>query len=612
MRRPLSGASYPFSFDLTGTTAPSGLTFTRSGGTLYPQSGISSVVATTSSAIIDNWGGGWGSGIWTFPAYSNAIAKPFGFTAADGWTLINAPTIANNIGTAPDGTTTAAKYTETAGTHQYIHQDALGAAYPITAATVWIASVNGDLPTVSGGLSARNDSGAAVSMGSGINWRRYHATFNIGANVAGYPYIHPVGVSSISGGTMSFDTTAHGSVYLWGAQSNQETYASFLPLINGSTTSATISVSPSNLANILSSGDLHIEGAFLIDPVNNAASVTATLDDPSHMWLFQAQTPNGEISLQWGGQTNIQAKINGLNVINSITLVQNVGFLSHGSVTSSEFRWELFSMPSIGKVGAQFWINGTRDASNQMRAASTGITNAAPTSFFLGSKTDGTGIISARHTLLRTTTRNIDLCEGLVFGDSITAIYSPMTGSYQWIYTLNEGRSREGIVSYSYPGERVDQQQARYDSCAQKGKSYVNWIFLMCGVNDVMQGATSATVISRIQSFVNDINTNNPNARIILAPITPCESHVGATEWTTIQAINTAIAGGGGTPITGSNLIVMSYWNALDAGYLASGTANGVLAAQYDSGDGLHPNDLGRSTIIGPSIATTLHNNGLK
>lgn len=605
-------ANLGFNFDFTSGVLPGGLTVTRTGGTVYPQRGTGSLVAVTTPAIFEDVGGGWGYGMWLLPAKANRLSSAASrdFSAAAGWTVANA-VVTPNAATGPDGATLASKLQVNAGATGVVHQDALGTATLIGMVSVWVTDVPADPPTQGGAISGRNDTGGPPMLfGTGLTWRRAWSRFAIGVNVGGYIYIYPVGAALNAGGdALVFDTSKHGSIYAWGAESyiGDSISSMMTPFVDGSSSAALCTVNTDHLNKLIdSNGDIHMEGAFLMDPTNTSAPATS-YDDPSNYWLWQMQTPNGVWEMQWYGQTIINARVNGLDIIGGTTLTANIGFQTYGQVGPAEFKWEIWNKPTLPQVGMQFWYNGFRDSSTVVRTAIGVTANAQPTSFNLSSKTDGTGILARRHTLLRAVTDDLNRGEAVMLGDSLTSAYSPYTAAGAWIYTLAESRARSGIISYSFPGNKVEDQQAKWDAGTQKGRAAIKWVFILCGINNLAGAAEpAATVAGRLNTLIADINAANPTAKVIVCPMLPALNGVGATVWAQALELNNDIAGTGPNPIVGSNLLIMPYVKELDAGWIASGVVNGILDLSFDSGDGLHGNDAARHQLGSGNIRSFL------
>ena len=110
----------------------------------------------------------------------------------------------------------------------------------------------------------------------------------------------------------------------------------------------------------------------------------------------------------------------------------------------------------------------------------------------------------------------------------------------------------------------------------------------------------------RLQRLVNTVRAVNPTCKILIGLITPAKSYfnahtVGAyANWSTV---NTAISGGGETPITGVDARVTSYNTTLNDG------ADDILP-QYFSADLLHPNQYAKQYVIAPDVRKVLDSVG--
>lgn len=580
-----------FSFDLTQPTLPSGLVATRTGADFYPDVSATVAALSTTAEVFEDRGDAQGGGFWTFPSYTNeAASKMFDFSSGGGWTHNGSPTYTANAATAPDGTSTADRVADPgSGATSDVLFSATGLAsnsLPLLA-SVWVKDVSGSAPTATGALApVPNGVVGSSTLGAGTAWR--HAStvwFNTSARTDSYIDIFPAGAAVQPDGSLMHTNAETGAVDLWGAQAYRG--RALLPLVAGTSGDLTISaVTPAN--SLAENGDLHIEGAFLMDTLFNNGGPPG--GDP--YVIFEADTAGGAFRLEYTDQV-INGYFNDANIISSVTFTLNIGYLDQ----RGELRWEFWNRPSVGDSGMQFFLSGERI--NSVR--STSVAQGTPTSFNLGHQA-GAYILPRRHTLLDRITRDIDAANGVILGDSIVAAYSPYSSVGSRILTVPESKERQ-IVSYATPGNTVSQQHTAWSASAQSGASDVEWVLVHVGVDDFIAGDSAATVTGRLQDLIDDINADNPTAKIILSPLLPCKANasVGATVWGRIQTYNDNIAGTGGTPITGSNLIVLPYWSDADDG-------SGNLIAGYDSGDGLHQNTAGRQYMAGVYRAALIAN----
>ncbi len=569
-----------FCFSLVEGTLPAGLTATRTGSTMYPATSATTAVAVPGAAVCENRGDDQGGGCWTWPTFTNyAAAGMFDFSTGAGWTYDNSPSFVANDAVAPDGTTTADLLGDVnAGSTADALWTTTGLGstnYPLLA-TVYVKDVAGSVPTVPGALApVVGGVAGSETLSTGLPWRRASATwYNTSLRSDAYIGVWPAGATPQSNGSLVLSPTATGAVHVWGAQATKG--LADLPLAAG--TAGNLTIAADTPANILDgSGNLHAEGAFLLDQkFNNGGNPWET-----GFTVARADTSNGQLRLDYNDQI-FKAYFNGNNIVNGITFDVNVGVLSQ----PTEVRWELMNSPSLNKTVLQIWIGGERTTSIR----STSVTQSTPTTFYLGHSA-GSSILPRRHTLLRKITRGLDAANGVVLGDSIVSKYLSYYSVGSRILSLSESRDVP-IVSYATPGETAADQYTRWLGCAQRGASDVQWVLVHVGTNDAQDGDPAATIITRIQNIVTDVNTQNPSAQILLSPIFPmmyAPDGRGPAMWAVATAVNTAIAGGGGTPITGTNLTRIPYWSFADQG---DGTMT-VACANTDAGatgDWLHQN----------------------
>lgn len=121
---------------------------------------------------------------------------------------------------------------------------------------------------------------------------------------------------------------------------------------------------------------------------------------------------------------------------------------------------------------------------------------------------------------------------------------------------------------------------------------------MQVGLNDLAPTEAASVAVTRLQVLVNSIADDAPNARIVVATMTPCRARLiavyggtnGEKAYQKWLSMNDAIAGIGGGPITGVDARVTSHTDSLNDG-------SGNLAAAYDTGDGIHENNAAREII---------------
>ena len=211
-----------------------------------------------------------------------------------------------------------------------------------------------------------------------------------------------------------------------------------------------------------------------------------------------------------------------------------------------------------------------------------------------------------------TTTENVNLhrylirkakmCYGICIGDSIVAENSAI------VFSTPSFVEKFAPFILAVSGERISQQSTRWANLASDIKTSAEVVFIQIGINDIqLLTDSAATIIGRYQTLVNDVRAAlSSTCKIILSTMTPARAAwiiaYGETDGEAAYqkwiAINTAITGGGGSPITGADAVVSSHTTTLNDG-------SGNLGASYDSGDHLHPNNTGRA-VIGTAWRTAL------
>lgn len=160
-------------------------------------------------------------------------------------------------------------------------------------------------------------------------------------------------------------------------------------------------------------------------------------------------------------------------------------------------------------------------------------------------------------------------------------------------------------------GDRIADQKTLWT--ALPNKTALQAVFIQIGLNDVKGRvgenlATTAQVIADLQDLVNTVNADKPvGCKVYVSGLTPCRTWLNlasnpSAAYAAWQDVNTAIAGGGGTPITGVDGRITSHVAAL-AG------AGDILDPKYDM-DGVHENNEARF-IIAQAWRTKLEADGL-
>ena len=201
-----------------------------------------------------------------------------------------------------------------------------------------------------------------------------------------------------------------------------------------------------------------------------------------------------------------------------------------------------------------------------------------------------------------------------VIGDSTVAVNTPGGGLPNAVYVSSlVGGMVTGAADVSVAGHNIAQQLAAWTALPLK--TALQAVFVQIGLNDVRGRvgagtATTAQVIADYQALINTINADKPaGCKVYVSQMTPCKVWLDgavnpAAAYAAWQDLNTAIAGGGSTPITGVDGRITSHVAALNDGA-------GNLNAIYDhSADGVHESNEARF-IVAQAWRTQLEADGL-
>jgi lysophospholipase L1-like esterase len=198
---------------------------------------------------------------------------------------------------------------------------------------------------------------------------------------------------------------------------------------------------------------------------------------------------------------------------------------------------------------------------------------------------------------------------GAIFGNSTVASYFGQNNISVYLRSECDVLRNTPIDTFAVPGHSINQQKAIWDAIPDK--TIYDWIVVEIGLNDMQPAEAASVAIARLQAFINDINASKKTgALVFVATMTPAKQRwyntYGSTDAALAQAkwvaFNQAVTGGGSTPITGVSARISQHTTDL-------GDGTGNLAAGYDMGDGIHPNNAGRE-IIGNSWRAVINNYG--
>ncbi|CDS48904.1 hypothetical protein [Polaromonas sp. CG9_12] len=178
-----------------------------------------------------------------------------------------------------------------------------------------------------------------------------------------------------------------------------------------------------------------------------------------------------------------------------------------------------------------------------------------------------------------------------VLGDSTIAAYLGANAVSTYLATSRT------LLNLAVPGDTIAMQKTAWQGAALRAQS--KWVMIEVGLNDVLSTEATAPVLARLQDLVNTVIADAPLAKVLIAQMTPCKGRLmadlGATNGPVAYQkwldLNTAIAGGGASPITGVQGRVSAHVPLLNDGA-------GNLLAQYDQvSDFIHPNNAGRQIM---------------
>jgi lysophospholipase L1-like esterase len=319
---------------------------------------------------------------------------------------------------------------------------------------------------------------------------------------------------------------------------------------------------------------------------NSSAFYAWSLDSNNHSLRY-----TGGVNGSW------VLRVSGLDVLTAptIELTAEMGQRAkRGQVISVRAWWDL----ALGTMGLRMAVNGC--FAYQETGTPSGSPLSTPSSGWINSQSGGAGYSAIKQISFTAYGRGASRAErfiGCALGDSTVASYSPASGVPVASLLMGlKGRNRP-IKSLAIGGATTAQQETQWTGFSEKAG--LKWVVIQVGLNDLDPAEAVSVAIGRIQGLVDEVNASKPaGCQVYIAQMIPCYARLvtryGAgspadTAYAKWQAMNQAIAGGGGTPITGVDGRITAHAAAMDDGV-------GNLAA-YDSGDGIHPNNAGRRVI---------------
>jgi len=547
----------------------SGATFQRSASSVYVMRSTSTVegVSSANSPLWEDRGDGAGGGVWTFPAYTNAVADPFDISSG-AWTPYVTGTITANALTSPSGSLTADQFTEASAV---AGPGAVYQAFGSAAAwsSVWVTD-SGTAPTHPGMLTAVSSASRGATF-SVSGWRRvstYEAASDIFALWGPGKAPGPVDTAA-----------ATGTYYWWG--SSRVAGKMDLPLAATSSGACTIAL---DHTKTIVDGNFDFEVSFVIHHLDCS-------DWSGDFHIFQGTSADGDLSLRYVNSTNsFVLAARGADVLTVSP--------SDAPNTNTNLNWRMgdtitiraWYRPGTASAGVRYTVNGVTGADKT--GAASGLALAALTAFSLGA-IGGTPLAARfRNARVMTSPVSTKPVEIVVLGDSTIAAYALQSSSAEY-YSAAQRTSRPGIGMIALPGDTIALQKAKLLASPWYGFTGVDAVVIEVGINDCTATSVNATVIAAYQDLVNTAALGFPGAQIVVAQMSPAKAYYTAVygggavnAYATWQALNTAIA----STITGVSARVTSHDAILNDG-------SGNINAAYSIGDGVHPNNAGRAVI---------------
>ncbi len=489
-------------------------------------------------------------GVHVFPSTANEFAHPFNFRTAAGWTQAGSISITDDAIMGPDGLTMAQRLADVTGADM--------------AMTYRLRAVSGTMYTSVYILDGTPAPGSPTKIlktpysgpdqPASPTWTRRTA-WQPAAAAAAYCGLAPVGVNA-----------SQGSIYAWGGQ------AGFGPacpplIVSGTASAAKVMSAAQAAALVDDNGNLEFVMAYTPSIGDMSGEVAANLNigDASLLpdsYVWSASSPEGSMSVRYihasgGLPAQYTLTVRGVDVLT--TTLANIGA---GGLASAVRAW--YNITS-GICGLRVSVNGAYVSDKT--GATTGTALAKPTAGFFGTDEGSatlalTGRLVGQAVRPAALTQTTQAVEVVFLGDSIVASFGtahPSVASY--IYTQEEVASRPGLGVLAQVGDTAGNQQSRWTSSPWSTASGIAAVVIQVGVNNILGGSTAAATITAIQALVTRARLDQPTTKIILCQMLPASAYLinqgGAGYQVKWLAINEAIAGNGGTPITGADRVLL-------------------------------------------------------
>jgi hypothetical protein len=589
------GAALP-SVDFTAQRSSyAHLTYARSGGNVEGSNGANATqVFAANVPVWEDRGDGYGGGLVVAGGWTNAIASPNDFSAAQ-WILgagatYTAPPVAGGLG--PDGATQAASIGNSSPSsgHGYLLQVTPGGATS-GRQSVWYKNDQTTPPTAPGGWETNNSYPVGANFASSAVWLRASQVLYIG-QTSPYAFIWPSGVRYVNAPTaiqsQTWDSTQSGNIDAHGAQvAIGQTFAD-VPLGYGTIGATSAKVDSSVVVN--AAGDFF--ASLDVSPLFDASSFYSTSINPAieDGYLVSLPCAAGLFALRYTAATGVfVVTANGADVLT--TAGTGVGSTQIGFHSGDRVLVTLVDAPSLGVGGLALSVNGAQG--DPATFTPTGGALVPTDGMYLGSNVGATywgmrvGVVTQ---LASSATPFARSPQGVCFGDSITAATDALRMTPATMLSPLASKTHAPIAVMAIGGEPIQTQQAKWDLSPLKTGPPIGWAIIRTGTNELQSGETAATIASAIEALIVDILGVMPSCKIFVSMPFPNWGALSAPQQTQWTALGVAIP-----LLTGI------------AGVLTTGTAacdNGShsIAPALNLGDNEHPNDAGRAILAAGDV----------
>jgi hypothetical protein len=183
-----------------------------------------------------------------------------------------------------------------------------------------------------------------------------------------------------------------------------------------------------------------------------------------------------------------------------------------------------------------------------------------------------------------------------ILGNSILSEYGAY-GFNSVAYYMKEYNYTFSDISVS--GANISDQRTSWEGLTADARSKMNFVIINEGLVDLDPSESASATLDRYQILIDSVNSDiSASCKVIILTMTPNKSRLitlygavdGLVAYQKWLDMNTAIMGSGPDAITGVDYRVDSHQVEMNDGA-------GNLKAEYDGGDGIHENELGRIFI---------------